>query len=97
MPTDKSQRQLKSLASKHGLVFEKEQSTLAGRKVNIQVLYNGGSLISRLLDGHEIGLAQLGCGGKWAAVLPLEELLALLELESVTDPNGPRSTQTLQQ
>ena len=81
MTSQKSLRKLKSLAAKHGITATPDY--IAGRSASIRTLYNGGNNVAHFLNDKQIALLQLGSDGDWLAVIPLEILLALLEIESL--------------
>jgi len=80
--TKKAHRAIKALAAQYGLNLGKD-SKLADRPVAIHVLYAGENSLSRLLIAGGITFAQCGPDGEWAAVLPAEHLIQLLEVEHV--------------
>jgi hypothetical protein len=82
-PTQGAQKAVRTLAQKFGLALSKDATKLGDRPIAITVLYSGGNSLARLLDGAKIAFAQCGSRGEWVAVLPAEELVKLLEIESV--------------
>lgn len=83
-PTQRAQKAISALATKHGIALSKDSTQLEGRQIAITTLYAGGSSLSRLInDECALHFAQCGSEGEWVAVLPAEELMRLLETEAV--------------
>ena len=82
-PSKRAVRTIGALAMKHGLSFE--ASKVGDRQVRIHTLYAGGAHLLRLNDSVDISFVQCGADGNWLAILPVENLMQLLETESVFD------------
>lgn len=79
-PTKRAHREISALAAKHSLTLK--DSKLSDRNVNIQTLYTGGGHLTRLLETVDISFVQAGAHGEWIAILPANELMCLLEVET---------------
>ena len=78
-PTKQAQRFIAALAAKHGLNLE--DSKLNNREVRVHTLYAGGGHLRELLNGVTFCFAQCGSKGEWAAILPADRLMQLLEAD----------------
>jgi hypothetical protein len=83
-PTQRAQKAISALAKKHGIALNKDSTQLADRQIAITTLYAGGSSLSRLINEDcSLHFAQCSSEGPFVAILPAEDLMRLLETESI--------------
>jgi hypothetical protein len=92
-PTQRAVKAISALAKKQGIALSKDSTQLADRQIAITTLYAGGSSLSRLINEEcALHFAQSGSDGQWLAVLPAEDLISLLETETVYNSFQERKT-----
>ena len=83
-PSIRARKAIFTLAKKHGIALTKDSRQLGDRQIAITTLYAGGSSLSRLINEDcVLHFAQCGSDGRWLAVLSAEDLMRLLETETV--------------
>jgi hypothetical protein len=85
-PSNRSIRVIKELSAQHGLSLEGLK--LGDRDVRIHTLYAGGAHVLRLANLVNISFVQCGAAGSWFAILPADNLMKLLETESLFEKSG---------